>query len=415
MNIKSFLKNNFQRQTSSGKKFIEEIDGLRFFAIAPVVVHHLAERVIRQMRLKEESNHFDEFIFELIPSGPLGVELFFIISGFVISLPLLKSWLNGNSVKQAFSYWKYFKRRLTRLEPPYVLVMVVGLLAIIFITNSGSDSFTSGTRSFSKSSISIYESFIASILYLHGLVFLSYPRINPPAWSLEIEFQFYVVAPFILFFIFYLVKIFNGRLSFYFILGLILILLKAIVYFLVPEVYHKFLVTNYIEFFFLGFVLCYLYLQGIFNRKSYLVSSLQFICGLLVFLITDFYLKESDSLLLEFLKIGGMLIFFTGVLSGGIGKKIASNTWIVTIGGMCYSIYLIHLLLLQVGVSQFFNLGYNQESFIANLGITGLIGLPIILITSAIFFKIIEQPCMNPHWISDLKSFLKKNFLNKQS
>jgi peptidoglycan/LPS O-acetylase OafA/YrhL len=45
----------------------------------------------------------------------------------------------------------------------------------------------------------ITTSLLASLFYLHGLLFSGPPKLNPPDWSLEIELQFYLVAPALIF------------------------------------------------------------------------------------------------------------------------------------------------------------------------------------------------------------------------
>jgi len=405
--MKEFIKKYFQRATTSGK-FIQEIDGLRFFAIAPVVVHHLAERIMRQMKIENMSSEMDDFYYSLIPSGPLGVELFFVISGFVISMPLLKTWLASNSIS-SFSYWKYFKRRLTRLEPPYLIVMLVSFAALLLLTNSGTALIT-GTRSFAREAIPLNQSLLASFFYLHGLVFLSYPRINPPAWSLEIEFQFYIVAPLILMLLFLVLKIIKSKKMFSPFLLVLLLALKILFYSFVPPPFQKFLVIEYIEFFFLGFFLCYLFLNNYFEKnRSNLQTNFVFILGILILLITDYFLKTERILILEISKFFGLFLFFFAVFSGGIGRILARSVWVSAIGGMCYSIYLLHLMILQVGVSFLFSEGYFGGSFLGNLLIYSLMFLPVILIVSAIFYLLLEKPCMNPNWPSKLKVFVFRN------
>ena len=84
-----------------------------FFAIAPVIIYHLAERIQRNMQARG-MNPLDSDFFNYIPSGKLGVHIFFVISGFVIAMPLIKTWVSGTEV--SFDFKKYFIRRLTRLE-----------------------------------------------------------------------------------------------------------------------------------------------------------------------------------------------------------------------------------------------------------------------------------------------------------
>ncbi len=416
--MNKFLIKYFQRRTSSGK-FIQEIDGLRFFAIAPVIIYHLAERVQRNMHARGIHSPDDEY-FYLLPSGKLGVHIFFVISGFVIAMPLIKKWVDDVEVN--FNFKKYFIRRLTRLEPPYLVVLVLGFFALLLLYNS-LGSLKMGTESSASSEISLFESFLASFVYLHGLVFTSYPRINPPAWSLEIEFQFYILAPFFLLGIFWFLRKASLKKWFIPITLLSMLLFKALIYIVVLRKYQMFLVTNYIQYFILGFIICYLYLNKTLEKEFFKKSaSLFFIIGFVVFVISDYYLKPygmnllfySSSeylyiMCLENVKYLGMFLFFAGVMSGGIGRKISQITLISTIGGMCYSIYLIHLFILQVGVTSFMHVFDSPtDSFLGNMLVLGIILVPLTLASSALFFVLIEKPCMDPNWPKRISMFLNR-------
>ena len=192
--VRPRLSDRLRRRTTSGA-FFPEIDGLRFLAIAPVVVQHLAERLYRGLELRHAVTEFDQQVFSLMPTGNLGVLLFFVISGYIICLPLAKRAHAAPERAPEFHYGRYMLRRLTRLEPPYLLVLGLSFAAITLIGAMGLKFLTEGTVSYSVESISLPASFAASMVYAHGLLFQSFPRLNPPAWSLEIEFQFYILAP----------------------------------------------------------------------------------------------------------------------------------------------------------------------------------------------------------------------------
>src|SRR6266513_382861 len=90
----------FRRITTSGN-FIPEIDGLRFIAISSVVLDHIA------LYVTDLSRH-PMGLFEL---GGRGVELFFVISGFILAVPFASQHLCGGP---RLGLRKYFLRRITR-------------------------------------------------------------------------------------------------------------------------------------------------------------------------------------------------------------------------------------------------------------------------------------------------------------
>jgi peptidoglycan/LPS O-acetylase OafA/YrhL len=81
-------------------KYRADIDGLRAIAILPVVLNHAAP--------------------ELMPGGFIGVDIFFVISGFLITSIIARETAAGT-----FSYYDFYSRRARRILPPLMAVMVV--------------------------------------------------------------------------------------------------------------------------------------------------------------------------------------------------------------------------------------------------------------------------------------------------
>jgi len=151
---------------TSGTNYRPEIDGLRAVAVLAVI-----------------ANHFNE---DILASGYLGVDVFFVISGYVITLSL--------SSKQSTTLWAFtgdfFKRRIKRLAPAlFTCVTVTALLLCIFNYQTASHINTG-----------IASLFGISNIYLHHLstnYFADSTKLNPftQTWSLGIEEQFYLIFP----------------------------------------------------------------------------------------------------------------------------------------------------------------------------------------------------------------------------
>ena len=178
-NLKTFsasvtwLKTRLARDTTSGR-FIPEIDGLRFIAIGSVIAYHIADFV----RVKSGHAWSDSAFSLFLSHGYFGVPLFFVISGFVISLPFVERLDAG---KPPPSIKRYFLRRLTRLEPPYLVNLL--LLFILLVTVKG------------MSGEALLPHLLASMTYMHNAIYNEFSSINFLSWSLEVEFQFYALAP----------------------------------------------------------------------------------------------------------------------------------------------------------------------------------------------------------------------------
>ena len=168
---------NLFRRRMSGGAYRPEIDGLRFFAIAIVVVGHVAERAVRFFPSMRDAAA-DNAVGDLFQRAGLGVFLFFTISGFIIASQARKSRhapLSGAFLKS------YFWRRLLRIEPPYVVLLICTWFVL---TTTG---YTpEGANHFSAEPQSLDRSLLGSIFYAHGLIWGAYPRLFPPGWSLEV-------------------------------------------------------------------------------------------------------------------------------------------------------------------------------------------------------------------------------------
>ena len=105
--------------------------------------------------------------------------MFFGISGFILCVPFASRYLLK---AQRVKLKPYFLRRLTRLEPPYFIsLLVCAALQIIWSHRSAGD---------------IAPHLLASFAYLHNMIYGAFPgAVNTVAWSLEIEIQFYFLAP----------------------------------------------------------------------------------------------------------------------------------------------------------------------------------------------------------------------------
>jgi peptidoglycan/LPS O-acetylase OafA/YrhL len=136
------------------------LNGLRAIAILAVLWHHFAPVIPG---------------WELSGRGFLGVDLFFIISGFLIAMLLLREQrMNG-----VVSLRDFYIRRFLRIFPPYYLMLfVVGSTALLKPGNT--------------SAATIHD-FPFAALYLSNLVPMS--SMLAITWSLSVEEQFYLIVP----------------------------------------------------------------------------------------------------------------------------------------------------------------------------------------------------------------------------
>ncbi|MEL6634085.1 MAG: acyltransferase [Bacteroidota bacterium] len=381
MNLKAFfrsLPSGLSRVTSGGK-FIREIDGLRFLAILPVVIQHTSERTVRKLP-EELASQGDTMGAFLTQNGGAGVFLFFVISGFILSLPFAKMHLYGGS---KVKLKKYFGRRITRLEPPYIIWMTVFLLVVLI----------KGMYTFSE----ILPHYFLSLVYLHNAVFLKYSFINPVAWSLEVEIQFYLLAP-LLTWIFFREKNVIRRRTFLILSWIAMMALQQYAGWL--HYPYRLFIIGHLHYFLLGFLLTDVYLsdwQG--ERKMHRIWDL---IGIVAFGAMFATYSETGSNVIFTCCLG---LLMASVFLGPLLNRMITNPWITAIGGMCYTIYLIHLPILELQFT-FTEKFIVFNNFYSNFFIQLSIALAVILPASVIGFLALEKPCMDPKWPQHLRTWL---------
>jgi peptidoglycan/LPS O-acetylase OafA/YrhL len=150
------------------KERFGSLDGVRFLSIVPVMWHHAAERPL--------SGFFGR--------GALGVELFFVVSGFLITTLLLRE-----RDAAPISLGRFYLRRALRIFPLYYAVLALyALHAWLFRAPSPQ-------RAHFFESLPFYATYTANWFVRFGV---PHPITFGFSWSLSTEEQFYAVWPFVL-------------------------------------------------------------------------------------------------------------------------------------------------------------------------------------------------------------------------
>ncbi|WP_394972478.1 acyltransferase family protein [uncultured Croceitalea sp.] len=349
--LKSVNLKSFERKSS--QRFIPEIDALRFFAIMPVMLVHFSGALLAQNKSFDRTIIDQENTFRhILLQGNFGVHLFFAISGFILTLPFLKK------AKGSISLKKYFTRRLIRIEPPYIIAITIFLIVHLILQE----------KNFSF----LLESYLASFFYVHNGWFDAASYILPVAWSLEIEVQFYLIMPILIF----IVKFFDSPIWRAFIY--LLLLLSSLYLDILP---FEFL-NDYMVFFLSGIIAADLYLNLKFN-KSYIWDFIFLGC-----IITFFSTTNNPT---RFICLIGVITSSFNVI---LLKKFLNAKLITVIGGMCYSLYLLHyplFYLMTKVLGNKFNIG---ESFEWTYLIQASIFIPLGIMLMSIYFLLVEKPFM---------------------
>tara|TARA_B100000795_G_scaffold218620_1_gene172750 strand:- start:3850 stop:5754 length:1905 start_codon:yes stop_codon:yes gene_type:complete len=153
-----------------------EVNGLRGVAVMGAVFYH-AEMIFQS--------------FRIFPGGFLGVDVFFVISGYLMTSIILKEY----QTNQSFSFANYYKRRVSRLLPPLLVVIFASSIAAYFFL------LPVHFEEFIKSVTASIFFFSNFFFHFSGQAYGAQVLSETPllhSWSLSLEEQFYIVYPIVL-------------------------------------------------------------------------------------------------------------------------------------------------------------------------------------------------------------------------
>lgn len=384
---------HFSRITS-GRAVIPQIDGLRFVAIMGVVAYHVRLICSYYLQVSPAGTPAQgDLVNDFFDIGNRGVVLFFCVSGFILSVPFARHHLLG---EKPVRLRDFYLRRVTRIEPPYVIHLAILLALCFFIFRF--EAFHQAHYHGQNWAAYSLKHILASLLYVNGFIYGVHPYPNFVLWSLEVEVQFYILAPFLARG-FMIADKWKRR-------GLLLCSMVALT--LASQQLAQFCENPYrivfslagnLQFFLAGFLLADLYLTGDLTVRPR-AWAWDFVIPAV--LVADTYFRNStwNYLFLPFL----ILIFAVGAFRGKAAFRILGNPWVATIGGMCYTIYMYHCLL----ISLFARLTCRWQTHILWLDMLMqflVMSGPIIII-SAILFALFERPFMRKDWPARLGALL---------
>lgn len=280
--------------------------------------------------------------------GWLGVEVFFVISGFIIPYTLQQS---GYKLK---NYPTFLVKRITRLDPPYIASILVVLAVTYFFTFS--PHYSGGTFAIDRVGLFLHLGYL-NVIFHH-------PWLNPVYWTLAIEFQYYLLVGLIFSLISSKRRV--VRLLTFGLLGLTAILIRR---------------SEYI----FGFMFLFLMGMSVFQYRQEIVGRWEF-----VILISVAAVGAYLTLGISFTLAG--LIGVTGILFLKVRSRILNF-----LGMISYSLYLIHppVAKLVLGLGRRF--AVNQP--IRVLLILAALGLSIV--AAYLLYLLVELPAQR--WSSSIK------------
>lgn len=336
-------------------KYRSEIDGLRALAVLPVILFHAG--------------------FEMFRGGFVGVDIFFVISGYLITSIII-----ADLEKNKFSIVDFYERRARRILPALFFVMLLNI-PIAFFTM-----LPDPLENFGQSLIatSLFSNNI--LLYLTSGYWDLASEYKPllHTWSLAVEEQYYILFPILMAFIW--------RFGTNFIISLFVILFFISLGFAQwesvnnPAASFYLLHTRAFEILIGVFLAFYLKHRGHF--KSHFINESLSLVGFILIIFSIFNFNESTPFpsIYTLIPAIGTALLILSAIKDTVMNKLLSKSNLVFLGLISYSAYLFH----QSIFSFMRIISINQPSIILMI-----LGIVLTFIFAYLSYRFIESPFRN--------------------
>ncbi len=361
-------------ETAPAGPHLDYLDGMRALAALYVVLSHATNYFAL---LDSTPPRIIGFFLRFFSRGPYAVDVFIVLSGFCLMLPVLK---NGGKLRGGA--WQFFQRRAWRILPPYYLAMAFSLLLIALFIDKTTGSIWDNALPVSAKSV------ITHLLLVHD-AFKEDNSINYVFWSIAVEWRIYFLFPLLL-----LVWKPRNALAF----TLLISLFSCALYLVLRRSLGFTLTAHYIGLFCVGMLGASIAFSpdAAFSKLKnwpWLFISLFFALGF-IFLPG---VKLWQGRILPVQLVDYLVGLWTIALLIAVAKAPQSSwhrllSWkpLTWLGTFSYSIYLIHAPLLQILWQSVY--APLQLGSISLFGSVFLGSLPVVLAVSYLFFLFCERP-----------------------
>lgn len=338
-----------------GRRFVF-VDGLRGIAALTVLLYHIW--LIPSQKLTSASGHL---LFAIVRRGGLGVQVFFVLSGFVIAHSL------RNVVITPRVFWRFAFRRSVRLDPPYwvsIFLVVASLVASNALIQT------------TPLPVPHLSEIVAEMFYVQR--FVGVQHFLPVYWTLCLEIQLYLVFVVLLALFQRLSRRFGGTRTFVIVFGpAILMSIAARQRFLAHGIeLHTWFLPYWHEFF-LGVVVAFI-IRGTLRSAWLFVFS-----GIVLAQLASSPEPEPIAVVCF-----AFLLLFAA-------KRRRLTVWLGStpmqfLGQVSYSIYLLHMLIAPRVNSVLLRIAPNvlqQHAFV-----TGCLGIVATISMAWVLNRSVEQP-----------------------
>ena len=348
----------------------KRIDALKGIAIFAIVLYHLGSGIL--------------------PYGYLGVEIFFVISGFLMMKSILKS-----MEQKKFNYWDFISKKILRIMPMVLIIILISLFIGYFTLLP--DSFKIiGEHGVATS---IFADNILNILISQNYWALT-NSLNPlmHMWYIGILLQAFILIAFIYNLVF---KLSKNKIKYVKITSIILTLISFCLYLMPFNISAKFYGLHFRIFeITIGCIVAAYPLKIVNNfnkiKQIKILDVLVVLILLLLIFVDNDFISSSIKLIL--------VVIFTAVLLLNFNRTSCDFNFpvLADVGKCSYSIYICHQVIIAFFLSLVSTIKNTQQFMMAFL---------IIIILSAIVYFFIEKPLNKIIYKYKKKTFLAYVFM----
>ncbi|MFJ7728147.1 acyltransferase family protein [Neobacillus sp. NPDC097160] len=355
----------------------EQLDSVRGLAAFTVMFSHFSDVTATYLF----SVIFARSPFKVLINGQSAVLLFFVLSGFVLSLPLL----NGRQI----NYPVFVGRRILRIYIPYLVSIILSILLSLILSRGGIDGLSDWFNRTWTSKISI------SLLFEHLLLIgnIHSDAFNNVIWSLVHEMRISLIFPLV----FFIVRKFDWKYSI--LIGFFLSIFSTLNDNFSFQVSNGYYTTywdslHYASMFIIGGVIAKhlkeiikMY-QGLskLNKWILFISAFGFYnypgIGIRILNIINF--PYPARVLMDYIAVIGAVLFIIIAIGSGKVTKLLMLKPINFLGKISYSLYLYHLIVLLSLIYLLYN--------VVTIEIIFLLTIVVSICISTLAYFIVEEP-----------------------
>ena len=362
------------------KEYIPQFDSIRAIAVLLVILHHWLPA---------------KNVLNFLPNGKLGVNIFFVLSGFLITGILLKAkkQVESNSINKSTVFKNFYIRRTLRIFPIYYLVLMV----LWFLNDPAL-----------KQNSAYFFTYTSNYLFYSEQFF---PERLAHLWSLAVEEQFYIFWPWLI--------VLTPRRFLPYLIGLLLVIgVSSNFIFTSKDWWVEIFTPACFDAFAIGGFLSYLtaYREDVIEQ---LQPRFKWLAGgvLVLFALDVFHYSFLPSRTVHALLAVVILYYCLFKRNIKAVNLILDNKWLMKLGKISYGVYLYHLFVPELwmwinqnfykwGIDLFFNNAIAERIkpywlFVQEFA--------FLLLLSSLSWMLIEKP------INNLKKYFENNSGGKQS